>query len=648
MCGIVGIWQQHVDKNLVVRMSARLAHRGPDDSGLWCDEAAGIALAHARLSIIDLSPAGHQPMQSASGRYVMTFNGEIYNHLELRRDLESAGVAVPWRGHSDTEILLEYFSAYGVEETLRKAEGMFALALWDRRQRLLYLARDRMGEKPLYYGFVSGGLAFASEPKAFREIPGFSGSVDRGALALFMRHSVVPAPHCIYEGVFKLGAGTALAISEADLHARHLPRPKPYWELLKVARDGVANPACFASDDEALAALQSVLKEAIANQMVADVPLGAFLSGGIDSSMIVALMQAQSGRPIKTFTIGFHEEGYDEATQARMVARHLGTEHTELYVTPAHAQSTIPRLPHIYCEPFSDSSQIPTILVSELARQRVTVSLSGDGGDELFGGYSRYSLANRLWDGVSLVPRFARRIAAAGLHFLPVNFWNTLSPIIRPFLPADSRAILVGDKIHKGADLLLAESDAQLYLEGFATHWRPSRLVLGGEEPPNALLSDVGSLPSLSDKMMAYDGLSYLPDDILVKVDRAAMSVGLETRVPFLSHKVVEFAWHLPRSLKIRDGQTKWILRHLLYKHVPAGLVERPKKGFGVPIDAWLRGPLRDWAESLLDERRLGREGFFDPAPIRRKWQEHLAGGRNWQYHLWDALMFQAWLEANR
>lgn len=623
-------------------MANAIGHRGPDSDGYWADPAAGIGLAHRRLAIVDLSPAGAQPMASGSGRYVIAFNGEIYNHLRLRQILENEGrVAAPWRGHSDTETLLAGFDAWGIVGTLQRAIGMFAIALWDRETRTLTLARDRLGEKPVYYGWQGQGTAaaflFGSELSTLRRHPAFEAEVNRDALALYMRHNCIGGAHSIYSGIHKLPPGHVLTVStaapEAVVH--------PWWSGAAVATQGVAQP--FAgTPDQAVDALEVLLRDAVAQQMMADVPLGAFLSGGIDSSTVVALMQAQSSRPVRTFSIGFHEEGYNEAEHAKAVAKHLGTDHTELYVTPEQALAVIPKLPALYSEPFADSSQIPTYLVSQLARQHVTVSLSGDAGDELFCGYTRYQMTAGLWGKVSRLPRPLRQLAAGLVTAVPPAAWDKLGGL----LPMSR----VGDKLHKGAALLGSCSVADLY-RGMVSHWAdPASVVLGATEPATVLTELAPALPGLGDveRMMALDMLSYLPDDILAKVDRAAMGVSLETRVPFLDHRVVEFAWSLPLNYKLRGGVTKWPLRQVLYRHVPRELVERPKMGFGVPIDHWLRGPLRDWAESLLAEPRLRAEGFFNPDPIRRKWAEHLSGQRNWQYHLWDVLMFQAWLEQQR
>lgn len=646
MCGIAGFlhYAGTDSASHVTRMAEALAHRGPDDAGYWVDEAAGVALAHRRLAILDLSPAGHQPMVSAGGRYVIVFNGEIYNHLAIRKELESAGHAPEWRGHSDTETILAASEHWGIETALKRFVGMFAFGLWDRSERILYLARDRLGEKPLYYGWSNGSLLFGSELKALRAFPGFHAEIDRGALALFMRYSYVPEPLSIFTGIRKLIPGTYVAISAS--HRGTLPKPMAYWSARSVAEEGTRNPVrCEA---EAVEQLDRVLRDAVAGQMISDVPLGAFLSGGIDSSTVVALMQAQSDRPVKTFTIGFHERGYNEATYARTVARHLGTDHTEIYVTPDEAMAVIPRLPTLYDEPFADSSQIPTFLVAQLARRDVTVSLSGDGGDELFGGYNRYFWGQRAWRRIGAVPRAGRATAASLIRSLSPETWDAIYRRVEPLIPKRLRVGRPGANLHKLADAMGVHGPEELYIR-LVSHWEsPASIASGSREPPTIVTDRAQwpSLPSAWEHMMYLDLVTYLPGDILVKVDRAAMGVSLETRVPMLDHRVVEFAWRVPLKWKIRDGQGKWLLRQVLYKYLPHELVERPKMGFGVPVDSWLRGPLREWAAALLAPERLRREGFFDPAPINEKWQQHQSGAQNWSYHLWDVLMFQAWIEA--
>jgi asparagine synthase (glutamine-hydrolysing) len=655
MCGLVGYLggAEHVGMAdhlaALKRMSDRIVARGPDSEGQWADEAARIGLGHRRLAVVDLSPAGQQPMHSPSGRYVIAYNGEIYNHLGLRKQLAGTGQAPSWRGHSDTETLLAGFDAWGIEATLRSTTGMFAIAVWDRSQRTLTLARDRMGEKPLYYGWQGQGskaaFLFGSELKGIKAHTSFTARIDRGALSLLMRHNYVPAPHTIYEDIHKLEPGCLLTVS---LSAPE-PRVTRYWSALDVAAQG-ASEIRHDSDETLIAELEALLSHAIGQQMMADVPLGAFLSGGIDSSTVVALMQAQSARPIRTFTIGFNESGYNEAAHAKAVAQHLGTDHTELYVTPQQALEVIPSLPTYYSEPFSDSSQIPTFLVSKMAQQHVTVCLSGDGGDELFCGYNRYVLSSKLWQRLSRLPQGLRRALGNGITAVTPDKWNQVFKLLQMFVPKGMKQANWGDKLHKGADVISSPSLEALYL-GLISHWQqPSAIVLGGHEHDTLFSGHPPTLPGLNgiQRMMALDTVTYLPDDILVKLDRAAMAVSLEGRVPLLDHRVAEFAWRLPHNCKLRDGQSKWLLRQVLYRHVPRHLIERPKMGFGVPIDAWLRGPLKEWGATLLDESRLRNEGYFEPGPVLQKWKEHQSGQRNWQYHLWDVLMFQAWLEHER
>lgn len=637
-------------------MSDAIRHRGPDDAGVWVDIEAGLVLGHRRLSVVDLSPAGHQPMESVCRRWVIAFNGEIYNHQQLRSRIQNefiqsamteSSIRHNWRGHSDTETLLAGFSVWGIERTLESAIGMFAFAVWDRTKKELTIARDRAGEKPLYYGFAAGSFIFGSELKALRRFPGFSGVVDRDSLAMLVRFSFVPAPRSILKGVMKLPPGSYATISSSELAtARTSLKPRRYWDLNSVIAAGQKNQF-IGSAQEAADELESHLMRAVGQQMIADVPLGAFLSGGIDSSTVVALMQAQSNRPVKTFTIGFHEKNYNEAVYAAAVARHLGVDHTELYVTAQQAMDVIPQLAQIYDEPFSDSSQIPTYLVSKLAREKVTVSLSGDAGDELFGGYNRYFFAEQIWRKFRYFPLPVRRLAARCLTIPSPANWNRLFSVLANFLPDRARYLNVGDKLHKLASFVSIERRELLYLR-LLSHWdAPNDLVIDCVEPDSIVskhdFQDDDN--SFTERMMQLDTLQYLPDDVLVKVDRAAMAVSLETRVPMLDHQLIAFAWQLPLEMKVRSGSGKWLLRQVLKRHVPSELFDRPKMGFGVPIDTWLRGPLRPWAEDLLAENRLVREGFFAPADIRQKWAEHLSGVRNWQYYLWDILMFQSWHE---
>lgn len=638
MCGFVGFWQSRggVDADLARRMSDAIAHRGPDGSGVWVDDAAGIALAHLRLAILDLSPAGHQPMASPCGRYQLVYNGEIYNHLELRAELEAEGGAFEWQGHSDTETLLASLRHWGIERTLTRLNGMFSFALWDSADRTLFLARDRMGEKPLYYGHIDGTFLFLSELKAIESHPEWRGEIDRDALSLFLRHNYVPAPWSIYKGIKKLPPAHFVAIRE---QGKDISEPYCYWDLVQVAQEGSASTA-FATGD-AVDELEELLGDAVRRRMAADVPLGAFLSGGYDSTAVVALMQSQATRRIKTFSIGFPESAFDEAPHAKAVADHLGTDHTELYVSSKEAMSVIPQLPAIYDEPFSDSSQIPTYLVSQLARQQVTVALSGDGGDELFYGYSRYQTAQKLWKALNLAPARTRRVIAVCAANLP-------GPTIDRFmahLPEKVRIPRLSSRLPLLSELMMTPSFDGLY-QHLMSHWKaPEEVVLGGREP-RTTFNDDGGIPAdlgAAERMMLLDMMTYLPDDILTKVDRASMSVSLEARVPLLDHRLVEFSWRVPLNQKFRNGVGKWLLREVVHQYVPKKLMERPKMGFGVPIDAWLKGEMRDWAEGLLDEQRLKEEGFFNPKPIRKMWQEHLTGTHHWHYYLWDVLMFQAW-----
>ena len=618
-------------------MGAALRHRGPDDAAEFFDPTSGVGLAFRRLAILDLSEAGRQPMRSASGRYTMVFNGEVYNYEAIRREL-----AGPWRGHSDTEVMLAAFERWGIESAVQRFVGMFAIAVWDRDQRRLTLLRDRLGIKPLYYGHVGGDFVFASELKAIQQYPGFAATVDPEALALYLRVNYVPSPYCIYRGMAKLPPGHILTLAEGA----STPEVHAYWSARAVAQNGVEQRLQL-SHDELVEELHAKLKEAVALRMIADVPLGAFLSGGIDSSTVVALMQAQSAQPIKTFTIGFHEDDYNEAAWAKRIAAHLGTEHTELYLGAKESLDVIPQLPTMFDEPFADSSQIPTYLVSKLARTRVTVSLSGDGGDELFGGYQRYFLTRSLWNSVRRVPRRLGETLSKCVEAIPPAGYDRAYRVVSSLVPKRKRLSAVGDKAHKLGRLLRSATPDELYLRALSL-WTPAEVMPQTPEPHffRDFIHDTQWLPTLEERMMLTDLMNYLPDDVLTKVDRASMAVSLEARVPLLDHRVVEFAWQLPLSLKIRARKGKWALRQVLYKYVPRELVDRPKMGFGVPVGYWLRGPLRAWAEELLSPASLSRHGFFEPQPIRRIWDEHLSGRHNWQYHLWDILMFQAWYAA--
>ncbi len=587
-------------------------------------------------------------MLSACGRFVLVFNGEIYNHLTLRQQLSSEK-AISWQGHSDTETLLACFAAWGVEKTLRSTVGMFAIALWDRKEKNLTLMRDRLGEKPLYWGWSGDVLLFASELKALKVHPDFKAIIDRDALTLLLRHSYIPAPYSIYQGIQKLMPGHWIKFSlGGNIAKAKAANSTAYWSVKEAVENGLAN-TFKGTAAEAVDSLERRLRTSISDQMISDVPLGAFLSGGVDSTTVVALMQAQSDQPVRTFTIGFKEEGYNEAVHAKKIAQHLGTEHTELYVQADDALAVIPKLPSMYCEPFSDSSQIPTFLVSQLAKQQVTVALSGDGGDELFGGYNRYLAAQKVWKPIQQMPRFVRQFAAGGLNALSPAAWDKLFEYLKPILPQRLQLAIPGEKARKLAEVLKLDDGYEFYRQ-LTSHWAaPENVVIGGTEPLTQI-TDSSLWPktdSLEHLMMALDACTYMSGDILTKLDRAAMACSLETRVPMLDHRLVELAWTMPLEYKIRHGQGKWLLRQVLFRYVPKELIERPKMGFGMPLDSWLRGPLKEWAEALLDERRLKQEGYFHPAPIRKLWIEHLSGKKNWQYHLWSVLMFQAWLEQN-
>ena len=643
MCGIAGLLDvsrgtSAADLEAVaLDMADTLHRRGPDDRGAWADPGAGVALASRRLAIVDLSPLGHQPMVSACGRFTVAYNGEVYNHRALRADLEGAGYE--FRSHSDTEVLLAAVCVWGLDGALARCNGMFAFALWDREARSLHLVRDRLGEKPLYYGRVGRRVVFGSELKALRAHPGFAPDVDRDALAVYLRLSYVPSPHTIYRGVHKLPPGTVLTLGP-DLGPT-LPAPRRYWSLANAVDEAVSHPFEGSAED-ACEEVDGLLRDAVASRMQADVPLGAFLSGGVDSSTVVALMQAQSDRPVRTFTIAMPAAGFDESREARAVARHLGTDHTSVELTPSDALALVPRLPELYDEPFADPSQLPTLLVSQVARRDVTVALSGDGGDEVFAGYNRHVMGRRLWHPLERVPRPVRSAVGSALLRVPPSWWDRGAGR----LPARATVRNAGDKLQKLGGLLGATSALERY-RVFISQWpEPAGLVVGAKEP-RTLLTDAAHWPpglDATELMVFLDTAVSLPDDMLTKVDRASMGASLEARVPLLDHRVVELAWRLPLDMRIRGREGKWVLRRVLDRYVPRALVSRPKMGFDPPLGEWLRGPLREWAEGLLDERRLRSEGFIEPAPVRAAWDEHLSGRRNWDYRLWAVLMFEAWL----
>jgi asparagine synthase (glutamine-hydrolysing) len=644
MCGITGFFdakRQLADpQRLAQAMALAIQHRGPDGADEWLDSTQGVALAHRRLAIVDLSEAGKQPMLSHDGRFVACYNGEIYNHVELRAELEAIAPRA-WRGHSDTEVMLLAISQWGLTAALGKMTGMWAIALWDREQKVLHLIRDRMGEKPLYYGYVNGTLCFGSELKTLRAFPGFNAAIDPEAVPLFCRYSAIPAPRSIYQGIYKLTQGTVLSLTAADVLQTRLPEPVAYWSLRSVVEQGYQRPF-KGSADEAVEQLDSLLRRAISRQMMADVPVGAFLSGGIDSSAVVALMQDLSPGKVKTFSIGFTEKDYNEAHHAKAVAEHLGTAHTELYVTPQEARGVIPKLAHIYDEPFADSSQIPTYLVSAMTRAHVTVSLSGDAGDELFSGYSRYPYSAQLHRRMSLLPLAVRQGLASVMQAIPTGVWDTLTALPRAVLPAHLSKLMSGAKAHQLAQILQTSDPAGLY-QRFISNSDPARYCRAAE--PLSLQRDYANWPQIKpyiEQVAALDALTYLPDDILVKVDRAGMAVSLESRVPMLDHELVAYAYSLPAEYKHRDGQSKWPLRQVLFQHVPRAILERPKQGFGVPVGAWLAGPLRDWCEDLLP--KSADDPHWHTAAVQADWQSLLAGQNPAAAHsLWNVLMFQAW-----
>ncbi len=647
MCGITGFinpdYTTERAQDLLHTMGLEILHRGPDDSGTWFDQTTGVGLSHRRLSIFDLSPDGHQPMKSSSGRFTMVYNGEVYNFQSIKRELTSAGYQ--FRSHSDTEVILNSFEQWGVHESLKKFIGMFAIAAWDNKEKRLYLCRDRMGEKPLYFGQVAGKWVFSSELKPLKVLPNWTGEINRDALAQLLQLNYIPAPNTIYKNIHKVKPGHVVElIQRGDTFDC---QEQSYWSLADKAQQGINNQ--FADYNQAKSELHNTLRDAVHLQMQADVPLGAFLSGGIDSSAIVGIMQSMTDKQVQSFTIGFYEEAFNEAEHAKAVAKHIGTDHTEIYITADETRDVISLLPTLYDEPFSDVSQIPTYLVSKVARSKVTVSLSGDAGDELFFGYHRYFLAQQLWNKISKLPSAVRIALAKTLQLTPEALLKLPLLLVKPFIPQRYTNSSPLDKLLKLGNLLDTKDQRQNFQNLVYFYRRPESLVLGASSSTNEYENDeLWNIPKDYFSQMALtDSLTYLPDDILVKVDRASMGVSLETRAPFLDHRVVETAWKLPPEFKTKDGVGKTILRDILYEYVPRDLVERPKMGFGVPIGLWLRRELRDWGETLLDEGKLRDQGYFDVKKIRKIWQDHVSGERDWQDHLWSILMFQAWLENN-
>ncbi len=644
MCGFIGcLSTTYLDPGILRKMTESLAHRGPDESGIWQERESGISLGHQRLSILDLSSAGSQPMVSSNDRFVLVYNGEIYNHQENRNLLQKQGFNILWRGYSDTETLIELITAFGIEKALTLSKGMFAFAIWDKKLKRLSLARDRFGEKPLYYGWQGESFLFGSELKSFKNHPEFQGSLDTNSLSLFFQYNYIPSPHSIYKGIFKLQPGNIFTLTLNEKEGKLLP----YWSTSKVSYHGAKYPF-LGSTSEAIFEVEQCLKSSVKGQLMADVPLGAFLSGGIDSSLIVSIMQSISHKPINTFTIGFEENNFNEAPFAKKIASFLATNHNELYVSSNDCMKVIPMLSDIYDEPFADSSQIPTYLVSKLAANSVKVSLSGDGGDELFGGYNRYLFANNFWNKLNYFPVSLRKLLGNFLVSVSPETWNRVLNNFHSFLPIHLKVNNIGDKIHKASNILSSDSIDEVYFKLLIQWSDPNMLLHRISLSSQKLLPGQNSNLNNIEKMMLKDLLTYLPDDILCKVDRASMAVSLESRIPFLDHHLFELSSKLPISLKINQGSSKWILKEILKKYIPVQLIERPKMGFALPIDQWLRGPLKDWANFLLDKNEMLKDGILNPLPIHQKWEEHLSGKRNWHYHLWSILMFQNWLKSNR
>lgn len=650
MCGIAGIVSpSQIDSESINKMCNVIKHRGPDDSGIWVDEKSHfLAFGHRRLSILDLSSHGHQPMISPSGRFVMAFNGEIYNFSYLKKQVEETSGFTAWNGYSDTEFLLASFEKFGIKNTLKKVHGMFAISVFDRDTEKLYLTRDRMGEKPLYYGKIDNTFYFCSELKSIKEVLKNQLKIFKDALSLYIRHGYIPSPWSIYENIYKLQPGHILELDCTNISEQTINPHEavPYWDIYEEASKRESN-LFSGTDKNAVDKLETLLTQSVSKKMITDVPLGSFLSGGYDSSLITALMQKQSTGPVRSFSIGFDIPGYNEALHAKAVAKHLGTSHTELYIQSQDALDVIPKLPTMYCEPFADSSQIPTYLVSKMTREYVTVALSGDGGDELFCGYSRYFWAINIWKKIHRYPPAIRQIFVKIVTQIPPKKWNNTLKFLIKFLPYKFQYPLPGDKLHKLAGILGSLDVEDVYYRLTSAIQDPSELLKHSTEALSALTDPKRKAPLSNsiDKMMFTDMVSYLPDDILCKVDRAGMAVSLETRIPFLDHSVVEFALGLPQNFKIRNGNGKWIVKELTHRHIPKTLMERPKMGFGVPIDSWLRGPLKEWAAQLLSKKKLDDQGYFNTNRVIKMWNEHISAERNWSHQLWIILMFQEWLE---
>tara|TARA_Y100000589_G_C27184269_1_gene642052 strand:+ start:1418 stop:3370 length:1953 start_codon:yes stop_codon:yes gene_type:complete len=645
MCGITGFISSELKENnlkkIAIHMSNKLLHRGPDDSGVWLDSEVGIALAHRRLSIVDLSNAGKQPMISNCSRYCIVFNGEIYNHLSLRKELPNS---INWKGYSDTETLVNAISLWGIQKTLKKLVGMFAFAIWDRNLKRLILARDRIGEKPLYYGLNGRNLLFASELKAIIAFPNFHSEINRESLSKYIKFGFIPSPYSIYKGIYKLRPGNYIEFSMKDIELRSIPQPSIYWSL-ESSILSKNNSSYLYSKYDTIEYLESLLTNSIKGQLLGDVSIGTFLSGGIDSSIIVSILQSQINKPINTFTIGFDEKHFDESEKASKVASFIGTNHKKLFLSSKKALEIIPNLSTIYDEPFSDVSQIPTIFMSQFCSTEVKICLSGDGGDELFCGYNRHIVGPKIWNILNYIPISIRKLIADFILYFPPTTWDKFYYSCEKFLPDFLRINAPGLKLQKLTNLINAKTLQEVYLNLLYAWQNSENIVLNSSSIEDKYSNHPYEIFQDSyHQMMFMDFIGYLPNDILVKVDRAAMSSSLETRLPFLDHRVVEFAWKIPINMKLRDNQSKWILRQLLKKYLPDKLTKGPKKGFAVPIAEWLRGPLKNWADVLLDKNFIDSQGYLQADPIIKKWNEHLSGKRDWSKQLWTVLIFQSWL----